>query len=52
MSALQAQNSAMLVKTPAHTCLESISRVQIDNRGRAHDADLIRVEVAISDDKK
>jgi len=49
---LQKQNAPLLEKTPAHTCLESISRLQMDTRGKAHDAELIRVDVAISGDRE
>jgi tetratricopeptide (TPR) repeat protein len=49
---VQKQNTALLEKTPSHTCLETISRLQIDTRGKAHDPELIRVDVGISGDKE
>ncbi len=49
---VQKENIPLLEKTPAHTCLESISRLQIDTRGKQHDAELIRVDVGISGDKE
>ena len=39
-------------KMPSHTCLETISRLQMDTQGKAHDAELMRVDVAISGDKE
>jgi tetratricopeptide (TPR) repeat protein len=52
LAALQQQNAPLLEKTPSHTCLESISRWQVDTRGKAHDAELIRVDVGIAEDKE
>jgi tetratricopeptide (TPR) repeat protein len=49
---LEKQNAPLLEKTPAHTCLETISRVQMDTRGKPHDAELIRVDIGISDEKE
>ncbi len=46
---LQERNAPLLVKTPAYTCLETISRRQADTRGRIQDADLMRVDIAVSD---
>ena len=52
LSALQERNSPLLVNMPSHTCLESINRAQIDERGKTHDPELLRVEVAISGDQE
>ncbi|MDQ2843387.1 MAG: hypothetical protein M3Y72_20575 [Acidobacteriota bacterium] len=52
IESLQDRNAALLMKTPAHTCLESIARTQIDTRGRTHNPDLTRVQIAISGDKE
>ncbi len=49
---LQDRNAALLAKTPAHTCLETISRAQLDTRGGRHDADLTRVEIGVSEGKE
>jgi tetratricopeptide (TPR) repeat protein len=49
---LQDRNAPLLVRTPDHTCLESVSRAQIDPRGRTHEPELFRVEVAVSGDKE
>jgi tetratricopeptide (TPR) repeat protein len=49
---LRERNAPLLVRTPDHTCLETISREQIDVRGRPHDPELFRVEVAVSGDKE
>ncbi len=46
---LQERNAPLLIGTPSHTCLETISRMQIDTRGRTHDADLTRVDIAVAD---
>ena len=52
LSALSDRNAPMLVKTPDYTCLESITRTRIDKRGSARDADLVRVEIGMSDDRE
>ena|GEM_PF-3127107 len=49
---LQDRNAPLLVKTPDYTCLESISRAQVDTRGHPHGAELIRIEVAVSDGRE
>ena len=49
---LRERNAAYLTRTPSHTCLESVSRLQVDTRGRVHDPELLRVEVAVSDGKE
>ena len=47
---LQERNAPLLARTSNHTCLESISRVQIDTRGKTHDPEQFLVEVAVSED--
>jgi hypothetical protein len=49
---VQDRNAALLAKTPDHTCLESISRAQIDTRGQLHGAEIVRVEIAIAGGKE
>ncbi len=49
---LQDRNAALLVKTPDHTCLESISRARLDTRGQLHGAETVRVEIAIAGGKE
>ncbi len=52
VSLLQNRNAPLLVRTPAHTCLESISQTEIDTRGKPHTPDVTRVEIAVSDEGK
>ncbi len=51
-SALRDRNAPLLLKTPDYTCLESITRTRVDARGRPQDADLLRVEIGISNDRE
>lgn len=51
-TSMRKENAPLLVNTPTHTCLESIERVQIDTRGKLHDPDLARVQIAVSEGKE
>lgn len=51
-ASLQEKNAPLVMSTPTHTCLESIARVQVDTRGKLHDPDLTRVQIAVSEDKE
>jgi tetratricopeptide (TPR) repeat protein len=50
--ALRDRNAPLLLKAPDYTCLESITRTRVDPRGRSQEADLVRVEIGISDDRE
>ncbi|HZU24890.1 MAG TPA: hypothetical protein VFA04_05180 [Bryobacteraceae bacterium] len=52
MASIREHNAPLLARTPDHTCLETVSRAEVDTRGKLHDVNTRRVEVAVADGRE